>query len=174
MKFLIFVFITIKIIKNSLQSLALDTNSNLEKNSCSNPCNVCQSSIYTLKTFSKIDCLNTECPQICTGLRDDFLSQKNIQLSFFRDNQLTVCETCFRLNLCHMSECIQEKSIIGNTITSTLQNTQIFHKILSDQVVIDDLNKLPTDLSFNINLIFTNGNRLLTDVQNYINLFYLS
>ncbi len=160
--------------KNSLQSFALDKNSNLEKNSCSNPCNVCQSSIYTLKTFSKIDCLNTECPQICTGLRDDFLSQKNIQLSFFRNNQLTVCETCFRLNLCHMSECIQEKSIIGNTISSTLQNTQIFHKILSDQVVIDDLNKLPTDLSFNINLIFTNGNRLMTDAQNYINLFYYS
>ena len=174
MKFVIFVYIMFKFIKNSLQSSALDKNSNLENNSCSNPCNVCQSSIYTLKTFSKIDCLNTECPQICTGLRNDFLSQKNIQLSIFRNNQLTVCETCFRLNLCHMSECIQQKSIIKNSISSTLQNTQLFHKILSDQVVIDELNKLPSDLSFNINLIFTNGNRLMTDVLNYINLFYYS
>lgn len=96
-------------------------------------CNSCQNILNGLKHNDNINCLVHPIKDECQTIYNKWHSMTDENVNFYRNNQINICETCYRLNLCHINDCKLQKELIKNVVHSKLAayssqfiNSQVF------------------------------------------------
>lgn len=177
MKYFIFLFLIsflVKVNSNSLKSTfnlasATQTAANSKTNmieNCNNPCLSCQNTLYFLKFRGNAECRFNRCPGLCMSLSGQWHSNRNSHMNMFRENQINICETCFRSNHCHINDCILEKTIVHNAIQHATEKFN-FHYLNPNSGVFNIVNKKSEDYFFNMDFIFKNTDKTLGLLKQY-------
>jgi len=151
-----------------LSNIKTELEEKLNKYPCEYSCSACQNNLFYLKTTKKVDCRFSQCPDLCLMISSRFYSGVNPHINFFIKNQIGTCDTCFRLDLCHMNQCNYQMNIIHNTIQNNLRKTESFHILKENNIIFNDINKRSKDYVFNMNLILSNLNNMNTILKKYI------
>lgn len=106
----------------------------------------------------------------CLDITKKWNTNRNQHFQFFKNNQINICETCFREGACHINDCILEKTLIQNSITEALANTQL-HTIQANQLSLEAINKHAEDYFFNMDFIMRNLVKMKKIVSKYITMF---
>lgn len=96
-------------------------------------CNSCQNILNGLKHNDNINCLVHPIKDECQTIYNKWHSMTDESVNFFRNNQINICEACYRLNLCHINDCKLQKELIKNVVHSKIAaysskfiNSQVF------------------------------------------------
>jgi len=138
---------------------------------CRFSCSVCQNSLFYLKNKKKVDCRFSQCPDLCLMISSRFYSDSNPHIEIFNKNQIGICDTCFRMDLCHINQCNFQKQIIHNAIQNALESEKSFHMINENNMIFYEFNKKFHDYIFNVNLILSNLNHMNNIFESYIMLW---
>ena len=106
MKYIIFEVLLIFVLVNKINTL--------------NQCNSCQQILFSLKNNKSLNCLSHPFKEECMSISNKWHSMTNEVTTFYKNNQINSCETCYRMNFCHINECQLQSQLIKNIIHSKI------------------------------------------------------
>ena len=144
-------------------------NPNFNFNICIDPCNSCQNSMYFLKFKNNAECQFNNCPKLCMSITNQWTSNINPHYEMFKNNQINICETCFRAGHCHISNCIAEKQMINSAIQKAELAVPILHSVNINNPVLtfDKINKNINEYFFNMDFVFRNLIKISNLIKKY-------
>ena len=120
MKYIIFEVFLIFVLINKINTL--------------NQCNSCQQILFSLKNNKSLNCLSHPFKEECMSISNKWHSMTNEVTTFFRNNQINSCETCYRMNFCHINECQLQSQLIKNIIHTKILQSKLHFVNIANQI----------------------------------------
>lgn len=86
-------------------------------------------------------------------------SNQNTILNYFKNDQINICETCFRGGYCHINDCILEKTLVHHAIDQSIAGHD-FHYLNENNNFFLKINKHSDEYFFNMDFVLKNLSKI--------------
>jgi hypothetical protein len=146
-------------------------------NNCQKSCKMCMNVFYNLKKEKGFICnknrfkimnFSSQCYEnTCQSMWKQFWKNDDENIKMYKENNLGICELCYRLDYCHYSQCENNLNFINNVIDANIAKSPNFHNIQQNRLLAMNIISEYKETLNNISKLFDHLSKLSTQVQHY-------